>query len=50
LGWRKEIAAAKENKTASPIDCDNTSHESIEGVIDGLSKHGKVDIRHADGN
>ncbi len=32
------------------IDCDNVSHKSIEGVIDELSKYGKVNIRHAYGN
>jgi hypothetical protein len=32
------------------IDCDNVSYKSIEGVIDELSKYGKVIIRHAYGN
>lgn len=32
------------------IDCDNVSHNSIEGVIDELSKYGKVNIRNAYGN
>ncbi len=40
----------KENKVALLIDCDNVSHKSIEGVIDELSKFGKVNIRHAYGN
>ncbi|NOQ45231.1 MAG: NYN domain-containing protein [Desulfobulbaceae bacterium] len=40
----------KENKIALLIDCDNVSHNSIEGVIDELSKYGKVNIRHAYGN
>ena len=40
----------KENKVALLIDCDNVSHKSIEGVIDELSKYGKVNIRHAYGN
>jgi len=40
----------KENKIALLIDCDNVSHKSIEGVIDELSKYGKVNIRHAYGN
>jgi uncharacterized protein (TIGR00288 family) len=41
---------AQENKIALLIDCDNVSHQSIEGVIDELSKYGKVNIRHAYGN
>jgi len=40
----------QENKIALLIDCDNVSHQSIEGVIDELSKYGKVNIRHAYGN
>lgn len=40
----------QENKIALLIDCDNVSHKSIEGVIDELSKYGKVNIRHAYGN
>ena len=39
-----------EKKIALLIDCDNVSHKSIEGVIDELSKYGKVYIRHAYGN
>ncbi|MDA3800145.1 MAG: NYN domain-containing protein [Kiritimatiellae bacterium] len=39
-----------ENKIALLIDCDNVSHKSIEGVIDELSKYGKVNIRRAYGN
>ncbi len=41
---------AEENKIALLIDCDNVSHRSVEGVIDELSKYGKVNIRHAYGN
>jgi uncharacterized protein (TIGR00288 family) len=41
---------AQEHKIALLIDCDNVSHKSIEGVIDELSKYGKVYIRHAYGN
>jgi uncharacterized protein (TIGR00288 family) len=40
----------QENKIALLIDCDNVSHKSIEGVIDELSKYGKVNIRRAYGN
>jgi uncharacterized protein (TIGR00288 family) len=32
------------------IDCDNVSHNSIEGVIEELSKFGMVNIRHAHGD
>jgi len=41
---------AQEKRIALLIDCDNVSHKSIEGVIDELSKYGKVNIRHAYGN
>lgn len=41
---------SEENRIALLIDCDNVSHKSIEGVIDELSKYGKVNIRHAYGN
>lgn len=40
----------QEKKIALLIDCDNVSHKSIEGVIDELSKYGKVNIRNAYGN
>ena len=40
----------QDNKIALLIDCDNVSHRSIEGVIDELSKYGKVNIRNAYGN
>ena len=40
----------EDNKIALLIDCDNVSHKSIEGVIEELSKYGKVNIRHAYGN
>jgi uncharacterized protein (TIGR00288 family) len=32
------------------IDCDNSSHTSIEGVLEELAKHGMVNVRHAHGN
>lgn len=32
------------------IDCDNVSHNSIEGVLEELAKYGMVNIRHAHGN
>jgi len=40
----------EDKKIALLIDCDNVSHTAIEGVIDELSKYGKVNIRHAYGN
>jgi len=47
---KKEKIVSTEKKIALLIDCDNVSHKSIEGVIDELSKYGKVYIRHAYGN
>lgn len=38
------------NRIALLIDCDNVSHNSIEGVLEELSKHGKVNVRHAHGD
>ncbi len=32
------------------IDCDNVSHNSIEGVLEELAKYGKVNVRHAHGD
>jgi uncharacterized protein (TIGR00288 family) len=32
------------------IDCDNVSHNSIEGVLDELAKYGMVNVRHAHGD
>lgn len=32
------------------IDCDNVSHNSIEGVLEELAKHGVANIRHAHGD
>lgn len=40
----------QDHKIALLIDCDNVSHRSIEGVVDELSKYGKVNIRNAYGN
>ncbi len=40
----------KENRIALFIDCDNVSYKSIGGVIDELSKYGKVNVRRAYGN
>lgn len=38
------------SKIALLIDCENVSYKSIEGVIDELSKYGKIYIRNAYGN
>ncbi len=38
------------NRIALLIDCDNVSHNSIAGVIEELSKFGKVNVRHAHGD
>jgi len=32
------------------IDCDNVSHNSVEGVLEELAKYGKVNVRHAHGD
>lgn len=32
------------------IDCDNVSHNSIEGVFEELAKYGMVNVRHAHGD
>ncbi|MDX1755237.1 MAG: NYN domain-containing protein [Marinobacter sp.] len=32
------------------IDCDNVSHQGIEGVLQELAKYGAVNVRHAHGN
>ncbi len=37
-------------KIALLIDCDNVSHQSIEGVLRELAKYGAVNVRHAHGN
>ena len=41
---------SKLNRIALLIDCDNVSHNSIEGVIEELSKFGMVNVRHAHGD
>ena len=40
----------KTQRIALLIDCDNVSHNSIEGVLDEIAKHGKVTVRHAHGD
>ncbi|MDN2662365.1 NYN domain-containing protein [Psychromonas sp. 14N.309.X.WAT.B.A12] len=41
---------AELNRIALLIDCDNVSHNAIEGVIEELSKFGMVNVRHAHGD
>lgn len=39
-----------EHKIALLIDCDNVSHNAIDGVLNELAKYGVINIRHAYGN
>lgn len=41
---------SEKKRIALLIDCDNVSHNSIEGVLDELAKYGTVNIRHAHGD
>ena len=41
---------AEKNRIALLIDCDNVSHNSIEGVLEELAKYGTVNVRHAHGD
>ena len=41
---------AEAKKIALLIDCDNVSHNSIEGVLEELAKYGMVNVRHAHGD
>lgn len=41
---------SKQTKIALLIDCDNVSHNSIERVVEELSKFGMVNVRHAHGD
>ncbi len=40
----------EQTRIALLIDCDNVSHNSIEGVLEELSKLGMVNVRHAHGD
>lgn len=40
----------EQKRIALLIDCDNVSHNSIEGVLDELAKYGVVNVRHAHGD
>ncbi len=39
-----------QNRIALLIDCDNVSHNSVEGVLEELAKYGMVNVRHAHGD
>lgn len=41
---------SERKRIALLIDCDNVSHNSIEGVLEELAKYGKVNVRHAHGD
>ena len=41
---------SERNRIALLIDCDNASHNAIEGVLEELSKLGVVNVRHAHGD
>ncbi len=40
----------KHLKIALLIDCDNVSHNAVEGVLNELAKYGTVNVRHAHGD
>lgn len=40
----------EQTRIALLIDCDNVSHNSIEGVLEELAKYGLVNVRHAHGD
>ena len=40
----------KDIRIALLIDCDNVSHNSVEGVLEELAKYGTVNVRHAHGD
>ena len=41
---------SERKRIALLIDCDNGSHNSIEGVLEELAKYGMVNVRHAHGD
>lgn len=41
---------ANKKRIALLIDCDNVSHNSIEGVLEELANYGTVNVRHAHGD
>ena len=50
LLYQLEMSVTKPNRIALLIDCDNVSHNAIEGVLDELAKYGTVNVRHAHGD
>jgi uncharacterized protein (TIGR00288 family) len=50
LNLYEESTMSETKKIALLIDCDNVSHNSIEGVLEELAKYGMVNIRHAHGD
>ncbi|OLU16981.1 hypothetical protein BVH01_10490 [Pseudomonas sp. PA1(2017)] len=40
----------QQKRIALLIDCDNVSHNAIEGVLEELAKYGMVNVRHAHGD
>ncbi len=45
-----ETPVSTAKRIALLIDCDNVSHNSIEGVLEELAKYGMVNVRHAHGD
>lgn len=41
---------SERKRIALLIDCDNVSHNSIEGALEELAKYGMVNVRHAHGD
>jgi uncharacterized protein (TIGR00288 family) len=41
---------SEKKRIALLIDCDNVSHNSVEGVLEELAKYGTVNVRHAHGD
>jgi uncharacterized protein (TIGR00288 family) len=41
---------SERKRIALLIDCDNVSHNAIEGVLEELAKYGMVNVRHAHGD
>lgn len=50
LSKRQVLMKQEESSIALLIDCDNISHNSIEGIINELSKYGVINIKNAYGN
>ena len=40
----------EKRRIALLIDCDNVSHNAIDGVLEELATHGTVNVRHAHGD